>query len=78
MTVLRNGDRWDTSNVVFRDGRLLRYDKQNATPEMDYIDYGVALLRARRWRRIPADRPFDLAELYTRAGRRGADGRATR
>src|SRR5688572_14688997 len=41
MTVLRNGNRWDRSNVVFRDGKLLRYDKHNQTPEMDYIDYGV-------------------------------------
>jgi NDP-sugar pyrophosphorylase family protein len=65
MTVLRNGDRWDTSNVVFRDGRLIRYDKKNRTPEMDYIDYGVALLRREAADRIPTDRPFDLAGLYT-------------
>src|SRR5687767_1066315 len=43
MTVLRNENRWDTSNVVFRDGRLIRYDKKQRTPEMQYIDYGVAL-----------------------------------
>ena len=65
MTVLRNGNRWDTSNVVFRDGRLLRYDKRNRTPDMDHIDYGVALLRRAAAERIPTDRPFDLAELYT-------------
>jgi NDP-sugar pyrophosphorylase family protein len=65
MTVLRNRDRWDKSNVVFRDGRLLRYDKRNPTPEMDYIDYGVALLRRRALDHIPADRPSDLAELYS-------------
>jgi NDP-sugar pyrophosphorylase family protein len=65
MTVLRNGNRWDTSNVVFRDGRLLRYDKKSRTPDMDYIDYGVALLRRGAAGRIPTDRPFDLAELYT-------------
>ena len=50
---------------VFRDGKLLRYDKKTRTPEMDYIDYGVALLRREAAERIPADRPFDLAELYT-------------
>jgi NDP-sugar pyrophosphorylase family protein len=66
MTVLRNGNRWDKSNVVFRDGKLLRYDKKVQTPEMDYIDYGVALLRGGAAREIPGDRPFDLAELYTR------------
>lgn len=65
MTVLRNGDRWDKSNVVFEDEKLLRYDKKNRTPEMDYIDYGVALLRRSAIDRIPIDRPFDLAELYT-------------
>ena len=65
MTVLRNGNRWDTSNVVFRDGTLLRYDKKDRTPDMDYIDYGVALLRRQAAERIPTDRPFDLAELYT-------------
>ena len=65
MTVLRNGDRWDKSNVVFRDGRLLRYDKRNRTPDMDHIDYGVGLLRTAAVDRIPVDRPFDLAELYT-------------
>ena len=65
MTVLRNGNRWDRSNVVFRDGRLLRYDKKVQTPEMDYIDYGVALLQREAAERIPQERPFDLAELYT-------------
>jgi NDP-sugar pyrophosphorylase family protein len=65
MTVLRNGNRWDTSNVIFRDGRLVKYDKRNRTPEMDHIDYGVALLRMEAVNWIPTDRPFDLAELYT-------------
>ena len=65
MTVLRNGNRWDKSNVVFRDGKLLRYDKRVQTPDMDYIDYGVAVLRRSAAERIPTDRPFDLAELYT-------------
>lgn len=65
MTVLRNGNRWDTSNVIFRGGELLRYDKKNRTPEMDYIDYGVALMQMSAVDRIPTDRPFDLAELYT-------------
>src|SRR3954469_7362671 len=32
MTVLRNQGRWDKSNVVFRHGRLLRYDKPAPTP----------------------------------------------
>jgi D-sedoheptulose 7-phosphate isomerase len=64
MTVLRNEGRWDRSNVVFRDGRLLRYDKRAPTREMTHIDYGVALLRRAALERIPADQPYDLADLY--------------
>lgn len=64
MTVLHNGDRWDKSNVVFRDGCLQCYDKRNKTPEMAYIDYGVSILRRNAVERIRLDQPFDLADLY--------------
>jgi NDP-sugar pyrophosphorylase family protein len=65
MTVLRNDDRWDRSNVVFHDGRLLRYDKRRRSPDMTYIDYGVALLRREALEWIPPDEPYDLADLYS-------------
>lgn len=64
MTVLRNGDRWDKSNVVFRDGCLHCYDKRNKTADMAYIDYGVSILRRNAVERIRLDQPFDLADLY--------------
>ena len=41
MTVLRNENRWDTSNAVYVDGRVVAYDKQAQRPEMDWIDYGL-------------------------------------
>lgn len=71
MTVLRNDNQWDRSNVVFRDGRLIRYDKRTQTPEMNYIDYGVGLLRREALNRISADRPYDLADLYAELSREG-------
>lgn len=64
MTVYHNAGRWDRSNVVFRNGRLVAYDKRRFIPEMTYIDYGVALLRKQVLERIPSDQPSDLAELY--------------
>lgn len=72
MTVLRNQGRWDKSNVVFTSGKLIKYDKRNVSPDMDYIDYGVGILRRAALAEVPDDRPFDLAELYTRMV---ADGR---
>ncbi|MFN8419805.1 MAG: hypothetical protein U0528_11285 [Anaerolineae bacterium] len=39
MTVFRNADQWDRSNVIYADGRIVRYDKRNRVPEMQHIDY---------------------------------------
>src|SRR5439155_15729535 len=64
MTVLHNRDRWDTSNVVFRDGRLVCYDKRQRRPDMTHIDYGAALLRRAALDRVPDGQPSDLATLY--------------
>ncbi len=65
MTVLKNDDRWDRSNVEFRRGRLVRYDKRNRTPAMHHVDYGVALFRRAALERIPPARQYDLADLYS-------------
>jgi NDP-sugar pyrophosphorylase family protein len=71
MTVFRNENRFDTSNVLFRDGRLVKYSKTEITPDMVHIDYGLSLLRAAAIERIPANRPTDLAELYSRLSTTG-------
>jgi NDP-sugar pyrophosphorylase family protein len=63
MTVYRNEGRYDTSNVVFRDGSVVVYDKKNRLPEMRHIDYGLSLFQATVFNAYPADKPFDLAEV---------------
>jgi NDP-sugar pyrophosphorylase family protein len=62
--VLQNENRWDRSNVVFRDGRLVRYDKARPTSDMTHIDYGAAILRKAALTRVPPGRPCDLADVY--------------
>lgn len=64
MVVYRNEDRWDASNVVYDDGRVVRYDKVNRTPNMQYIDYGVGVLKASTLATYPDGQPFDLATVY--------------
>jgi NDP-sugar pyrophosphorylase family protein len=64
MTVFANQNRWDTSNVIFRNGRILRYDKRKLNPEMLHIDYGAAILRMSALDQIPKG-PYDLADLYS-------------
>lgn len=64
MTVFRNESRWDTSNVIFADGKIVAYDKVNLTPEMKYLDYGLGVLRREALGQIPDHQPYDLAQLY--------------
>lgn len=64
MTVFKNEGRWGKSNVHFRDGKILKYDKKNPVPSMKYIDYGLNLLRKEAIEGVPEDEIFDLADLY--------------
>ena len=65
MTVFANQNRWDKSNVIFKNGHILRYDKRKQSSEMHYIDYGAAILRVSALDLIPKW-PYDLAYLYSR------------
>lgn len=64
MTVLKNGDRWDRSNVLYSKGKLLEYNKHAPSEAMAYIDYGLGVLSADVLLTYLEDQPFDLAEVY--------------
>jgi NDP-sugar pyrophosphorylase family protein len=70
MTVLRNDGRWDTSNVVFEDGMVKRYDKEKPTAEMRWIDYGLGGLTAEAVELLP-DSERGLPALYRVLAERG-------
>jgi N-acetyl-alpha-D-muramate 1-phosphate uridylyltransferase len=46
MTVFRNQNRWETSNVEFADGQISAYDKRTPTAAMEYVDYGLSAFHA--------------------------------
>lgn len=71
MTVFHNENRWDKSNVVFRDGRLLCYSKRASSSEMRHIDYGVTLLCGDVLASLPENEPADLADLLSDMAARG-------
>lgn len=64
MTVLHNENRWDKSNVLFQNGEIVEYNKQNIRPEMEHIDYGLGVVSARVFDAYPVDAVFDLGEIY--------------
>jgi N-acetyl-alpha-D-muramate 1-phosphate uridylyltransferase len=64
MTVLRNEDLWDKSNVEFVEGRIIAYDKIHRSPGMKHIDFGVGLLDRSAFGSFPRTEAFDLAQVY--------------
>ena len=63
MTVFKNQNRFDTSNVWFKDGQIQLYDKKNRLPQMEHIDYGLSLLTAEAFRNYPPGIALDLATV---------------
>ena len=64
MTVFRNDDRWDRSNVEFADGRIRACSKREQTPSMRHIDYGLGVLRALALDELATGVPCDLEWVY--------------
>ena len=64
MTVLRNQNLWDRSNVQFEDGQLIEYNKEVITPRMHYIDYGLGVLEASALSSYPSGIHLDLSRVY--------------
>ncbi len=63
MTVFHNENLWDKSNVIYENGRIVRYDKTQQAPEMHYIDYGINVFSRDAFAPFAGKETFDLAEL---------------
>ncbi len=64
MTVYRNEGLFDTSNVEFAGGRIVRYDKRERTAAMRHIDYGLGAFHASAFAGYPAGEALDLATVF--------------
>ncbi len=71
MAVFRNEGRWDTSNVSFEGGSVRAYSKTVRRPEMNYIDYGLAVLQTEVLRPFREAANFDLADVYAQLASAG-------
>jgi NDP-sugar pyrophosphorylase family protein len=73
MTVLRNEDRWDRSNVVLEHGKVTLYDKRPEArdPRMAWIDFGLGVLERRVVEAVSPAAVVDLADVYRELSARG-------
>ncbi|WP_421999481.1 sugar phosphate nucleotidyltransferase [Reyranella sp.] len=76
MTVMRNDNRWDRSNVVYDPPLVALYDKhcdERVRATMTHIDYGLLVLSSNLVEtEIPKAAVVDLADVLGRLSRRGA------
>jgi NDP-sugar pyrophosphorylase family protein len=71
MTVMRNDNRWDRSNVRFSDGRLLAYDKHCPRADMAHIDFGLSVLSRTVFAPYAHAEVLDLADVLHDLALRG-------
>jgi NDP-sugar pyrophosphorylase family protein len=66
MTVYRNRNSYDTSNIIMKGGKIIKYDKRSFDPAMEYIDYGLITIRKSVFDKYPANAPFDISLVLSR------------
>lgn len=71
MSVLRNENRWDRSNVLVQDGRIIEYNKHAPHAGMAHIDYGLGVVSASCLAGLCDGEPFELSDLYHQLSLRG-------
>jgi MurNAc alpha-1-phosphate uridylyltransferase len=71
MTVYRNRNALDTSNLLIKDGRILKYDKKTPDPAMEYIDYGLMVMCKKIFDACPSHDPFDLSFVLSQSVKNG-------
>ena len=75
MTVLRNDNRWERSNVLYRNGEIIEYDKHSPRPDMAHVDFGLSVLSSTVFAPYAAAKVIDLADIcrdLSRSGRLAA------
>ena len=65
MTILKNNNKYDTSNVEYWNDHIVRYNKKNRSITMNYIDYGISIFNKKVFESYEEDKPFDLSEVYS-------------
>lgn len=64
MTIIRNQNRWDSSNVDFKDGKLMEYNKKHTHSKMIHIDYGLSILSAKIFEEYADTMQLDLSDVF--------------
>ena len=71
MTVYKNQNRLDASNVEFSHGKIIKYEKASQNENMHHIDYGITFFRETAFRPWGDQSSFELSEVCFQLARDG-------
>ena len=66
MTVIKNQDKWDKSNIVYKDNQIISYKKSFVEDKMEFIDYGLSIFKKDDLNNFNDIDNFDLSELHNK------------
>ncbi len=66
MTVYKNYDQYDKSNIAVEGNLVKKYSKQEKIMDMDYIDYGANIFKKEVLKMVPENRFYTLEHLFPR------------
>ena len=64
MTIFKNRNQGDNSNVRLISSNLIEYNKKNPMPDMHYIDYGLSIVNKAIFKDKQAHTFLDLADIF--------------
>jgi NDP-sugar pyrophosphorylase family protein len=64
MTVFKNEDCWDRSNVIFSNNIVKKYSKTDRVSQMKFIDYGVSVVSKDVFFNYSDNKFVDLASIF--------------
>jgi len=65
MTIYKNNNELDASNVYFEFGKVKKYSKGSKSDEFNYIDFGLSLFNKNVFNQYMPDEKFDLSETFS-------------
>lgn len=64
LTVFKNQNKYDQSNIILDQNNIVLYDKDLYDEKMEYIDYGLSLLKKDTLKEYDCDGFIDLSSVY--------------
>jgi MurNAc alpha-1-phosphate uridylyltransferase len=71
MTVYKNQNQFDKSNVEFLDGKVIDYEKASKNKNMNHIDYGLTFFRETAFLPWVDQSSFDLSKVCHELAKQG-------